>query len=156
MPLAFNQLLYNLDNFKKKGCHEHRRRGRGHHSDDKWRDKWRDEWMDRVVITSWSHIMELRCWWWFVHTKYIICTKLMTVKWDMQQKHGSPPRVTRKSSSYLMKCNDPCAFTALSMVDISYFVDAKHHCQHAAWKRMDAQWSEVFYERKVQWSEAWG
>lgn len=27
------------------------------------------------------------------HTKYITCTKVMSVKWDMQQKHGSPPRV---------------------------------------------------------------
>lgn len=38
----------------------------------------------------------------------------------------------------------PVHFTALSMVDISYFVDAKHHCQHAASKQMDAQWGEVF------------
>lgn len=37
----------------------------------------------------------------------------------------------------------PVHFTALSMVDISYFVDAKHHCQHAALKQMHAQWSEV-------------
>lgn len=34
----------------------------------------------------------------------------MTVKCDMQQKHGSPPRVTRNSSSYFQKCNNPCAF----------------------------------------------
>ncbi len=70
----------------------------------------------------------------------------MTVKWDMQQKHGSPPKVTRDSSSYFeWNVMTPVHFTALSMVDISYFVDAKHHCQHAASKQMDAQRSEVFF-----------
>ncbi len=35
----------------------------------------------------------------------------MTVKWDMQQKHGSPPRVMKKKKQLVwMKCNDPCAF----------------------------------------------
>lgn len=35
----------------------------------------------------------------------------MTVKWDMQQKHGSPPRVAEEVEQLRwMKCNDPCAF----------------------------------------------
>lgn len=36
----------------------------------------------------------------FLRAKYVICTRLMTVKWDMQQKHGSPPRVARKSDCH--------------------------------------------------------
>lgn len=80
----------------------------------------------------------------FYRTKYIIFAKLMTVKWDMQQKHGSPPKVMRKSSCYFeWNVMTPVHFTALSMVDISYFVDAKHHCQHAASKQMDVQYKEV-------------
>lgn len=77
------------------------------------------------------------------HMKYIICTKLMTVKWDMQQKHGSPPRVMRNSGSYFdWNVMTTMHFTALSMVDISYFVDATHQWQHAAWKQRDVKWSE--------------
>lgn len=35
------------------------------------------------------------------HMKYIICTKLMTVKWDMQQKHGIPSKSHEEFSKLL-------------------------------------------------------
>lgn len=52
----------------------------------------------------------------------------------------------------------PVHFTALSMVDISYFVDAKHHCLHAVLKQrfvcsekeMGGKCSEV--KREVMWT----
>lgn len=48
----------------------------------------------------------------------------------------------------------PVHFTALSMVDISYFVDAKHHCRHAALKQRErnGRCSEV--KREVRWTAA--
>ena len=50
----------------------------------------------------------------------------------------------------------PVHFTALSMVDISYFVDAKHHCSHAASKQRErkgrSECSEV--KREVRWTAA--
>lgn len=60
------------------------------------------------------------------HFKYIIRTRLMTVKWDMQQKHGSPPRVMGNRGNY--GCSDPVHFTVPGTLDISYFVDAMHNC----------------------------
>lgn len=81
----------------------------------------------------------------FFQTKYFICAKMMTVKWDMQQKHGSPPRIVRNSSCYFGWFSmTPMHFTALSMVDISYFVDGGHHCQHAASKQMNERKEEGF------------
>lgn len=72
----------------------------------------------------------------------------MTVKWDMQQKHGSPPRVMRgKGSDSEWSVMTPVHFTALSMVDISYSVDAKHHCRHAAWNR--TKWEERAVKHEV-------
>lgn len=80
----------------------------------------------------------------------------MTVKWDMQQKHGSPPRVMKKSSSYFDgNIMTPVHFTALSMVDISYFADANHHCQRAASEQMDEESVMVFLLRE-KWEESAG
>lgn len=43
----------------------------------------------------------------------------------------------------------PVHFTALSMVDTSYFVDAKHHCQHAGFKTNECTVEWVGSEKEM-------
>lgn len=97
--------------------------------------KRRDDWMDEQKSGGggggsggggWMSVLAAVLNGLFLRAKYVICTRLMTVKWDMQQKHGSPPRVARKSDCHAGRnVMTPVHFTALSMVDISYSAVAK-------------------------------
>ncbi len=135
------------------------RRDREHHGGDGM-DGWKDGIAGWPLLLGKKYRMQLWCWWWLSRTKYIICTKLMTVKWDMQQKHGSPPRVMKKKKQLVwMKCNDPCAFYSPQHGGYKLFCACKAALPACSFKTNGCTAELDFRERngkRVQWGEAWG
>lgn len=116
VSLLFTQLRYNLPLSPTRWRDDWNnswdpwRRDQGHDTTMSKEMDWMNEkkagdmaiiWGKYIIQTVDGASPEWKCVMIFFHVEYIICTRLMTVKWDMQQKHGSPPRVMRNTGNYI-------------------------------------------------------